>query len=156
MADEKRAQQNFPIMSIVLAGIVLLLLAGGIAYYVASNMAGSKPQFSTSGEPGILYKIGDPKDGLVVNIGTRYVKTSIVLEMRPGSNNKAENKESKGLNVEEVKMSDAVVRVLRSQKPEDFEAVKQEVLKEKLKSEVNLALGDDKVTRVYITNIVIQ
>jgi flagellar FliL protein len=143
-------------MYIVIVGVVLLLLAGGLAYYVASSVTGGKAQSAKVEEPGILYQIGDPKDGLIVNIGTRYVKTSIVVEMRPSKNSKAESKEGKGLNMEEVKMSDAVVRVLRSQKTEDFEAVRQNALKEKLKAEVNAALGEDRVMHVYITNIVLQ
>jgi flagellar FliL protein len=102
--------------------------------------------------------VGDPKDGLIVNIsgpgGGRYIKTSIVLELKPLKN--APKTEGKGLNHEEVKMSDAVVRVLRAQKVEDFDASKQEALKDKIKGEVNLALGEDRVMQVYITNFVLQ
>jgi len=156
VADEKKEAPKSPIMYFIIGGVVLLLMAGGLAYYIASSMTGGKVQSAKVDEPGILYKIGDAKDGLIVNIGTRYIKTSIVLEMRPSKNSKAETKESKGLNMEEVKMSDAVVRVLRSQKTEDFEAVRQDTLKDKIKSEVNSALGEDRVMNVYITNIVLQ
>lgn len=154
MAEEKKEQAKFSITIIVTGAVVLLLLAGGIAFYVASTMSASKGHTAITEEAGVLHKIGDPKDGLIVNIGNRYVKTSIVLELRPTKN--AENKESKGLNIEEVKMSDAVVKVLRAQKAEDFDAARQEGLKDKIKAEVNTVLGGDRVMRVYITNIVLQ
>jgi flagellar protein FliL len=152
-------EKGFPVVFIAIAGVVLLLLAGGVSYLISSHIAGTKSaDTSKYYEPGILYKVGDPKDGLIVNVGgangSRYIKTSIVLELRPTRN--AKGIEGKGLNHEEVKMSDAVVRVLRAQKIEDFDASKQERLKELIKSEVNTTLGDDKVMHVYVTNFVLQ
>lgn len=159
VADEKKDEKKkLPIMLIAIAGIVLLLLAGGISYFIATNLAPSKESAAKAKpeEPGILFKVGDPKEGVIVNIANRYVKTSIVLELRPVKT-KAKAEESKGgLSLEEVKISDAVIRVLRAQKPDDFEASKQEALKEKIKSEVNSALGEDRVMHVYITSIVLQ
>lgn len=144
-------------MLIAIIGVVLLLAAGGISYFIASYIAGDKPQTSKYHEPGVLFKVGDPKDGLIVNIGgansAHFIKTSIVLELRPVKN---ENKESKGLNREEVQMADAVVRVLRAQKIEDFDASKQEAIRDKIKTEVNSALGDERVMHVYITSFVLQ
>jgi flagellar FliL protein len=153
-------QKGFPIVFIAIAGVVLLLLAGGVSYLISSHIAGTKSSVDASKyyEPGILYKVGDPRDGLIVNVGgpngIRYIKTSIVLELRPTKN--AKTVEGKGMSHDEVRMSDAVVRVLRSQKLEDFDASKQERLKELIKSEVNTTLGDDKVMRVYVTNFVLQ
>lgn len=150
-------QKKFPVTLIAIMGVILLLMAGGISYYIASNIAGDKGQVVKHYEPGVLYKVGDPKDGLILNIGgtnTRnYIKISIVLELHPTKN---AEKESKGLSHDEVKMSDAVVRVLRAQKAEDFDATKQEAIREKIKTEVNAALGEDKVMQVYITSFVLQ
>jgi flagellar protein FliL len=152
-------EKGFPVVFIAIAGVVLLLLAGGVSYLISSHIAGTKS--ANTGkyyEPGILYKVGDAKDGLIVNVGgpngSRYIKTSIVLELRPTKN--ARGFEGKGLNHDEVKMSDAVVRVLRAQKIEDFDASRQERLKELIKSEVNTTLGNDKVMHVYVTNFVLQ
>lgn len=154
-------QKKLSFVTIAIIGVVLLVLAGGLSYLVASKIAGSNSGNNAavkSQEPGILYKVGDPKDGLIVNIGggnsSRFVKASIVLELRPSKNDA--KAEGKGLNHDEVKMADAVVRVLRSQKIEDFDASKQEILVDKIKTEVNTALGEDKVMRVYITNFVLQ
>ena len=46
--------------------------------------------------------------------------------------------------------------MLRAQKVEDFDPMKQEQLKELLKNEINKAFGEDKVYEVYITNFVLQ
>lgn len=150
-------QKKFPIAMIAVVGVLLLLLAGGVSYFIASYIAGGKAPTSKY-EPGVLYKVGDPKEGLIVNIGGgntgHFVKTSIILELRPMKSSAA--KESKGLSHEEVKMTDAVVRVLRAQKAEDFDAGKQEAIRDKIKSEVNAALGEDIVMHVYITSFVLQ
>jgi flagellar FliL protein len=150
-------QKKIPIVVIAIIGVLLLLMAGGISYFIASYIAGDRVQTSKYSEPGRLFKIGDPKDGLIVNVGggnsAHYVKTSIVLELRPSKN---DAKESKGFSIEEVKMADAVVRVLRAQKVEDFDAGKQDAIREKIKTEVNSALGEEKVMHVYITGFVLQ
>lgn len=150
-------EKKIPIVVIAIIGVLLLLMAGGISYFIASYIAGDKIQAGKSYEPGKLFKVGDSKDGLIVNIGggntAHFVKTSIILELRPSKN---DAKESKGLNHEEVKMADAVVRVLRAQKVEDFDAGKQDTIREKIKTEVNSALGEEKVMHVYITSFVLQ
>lgn len=153
MAEE---QKKVPIVVIAIIGVLLLLAAGGISYFIASYIAGDRVQADKNYE-GVLLKVGDPKDGLIVNIGGgntgHFVKTSVVLELRPS---KSGTKEGKGLNREEVKITDAVVRVLRAQKVEDFDAGKQDAIRDKIKTEVNAALGDDKVIHVYITSFVLQ
>lgn len=154
-------EKKFPLVQIAIIGVVLLLLAGGISYLIASHIAGSNTGDTGSAryrEPGVLFKVGDAKDGLIVNIGggnsSRFIKTSVVLELRPSKNDT--KSEGKGLNHEEVVISDAVVRVLRAQKVEDFDASKQDIIREKIKTEVNSALGEDKVMQVYITSFVLQ
>ena len=154
MAD---GEKRFP-MTVIVGMIVLgLLLAGGISYYIATYIVAEKSDKKVH-EPGEFVKLGDPKEGLILNVGgvnnSRFLKISIVLEMK--SDKKSSAKEGKNLSPEEVKILDTAVQVLRSQKIENYEASRQEALKETLKTELNRVLGEERVYQVYITNFVLQ
>ncbi|MDU2066177.1 MAG: flagellar basal body-associated FliL family protein [Sporomusaceae bacterium] len=151
--------KKFPLA--IVAGLVVvgLLLAGGISYFIANKIVAEKSTVETKKtEPGEFVKIGDPKEGLVLNVGGagsgRFIKVGIILEVKPEKN--APPKEGKNLSPEEVKMTDTVISVLRSQKIEDFDPSKQEKLKDLIKGAVNESLGGDRVYNVFITNFVIQ
>lgn len=159
MAEEKK---KTPVMLIVGILVFGLLLAGGISYFIAtkivtSNSAKEGEGKSAHHEPGVFMRLGDTKEGLILNIGGvnsgRFLKIGLILEVRP---EKTEATEGKMPSPSEVKILDAVVRTLRSQKIEDFEPQKQEQLKELIKNEVNKSLGEDRVYEVYITNFVLQ
>lgn len=156
--EEKTAPAKRPILVFVIVGLVLVLtLAGGTAYYVVNNyMGGGKT--STTREPGFLMKLGDPKEGFIVNLGTatsgRYLKIGVILELK--QDKKAAATAGKTLSPEEVKIQDAVLHVLRSQRVEDYDPQKQDRLKELIKQEVNKVLGREAVLEVYITNILLQ
>lgn len=151
--------RRFSISLIVGLIVVGLVLAGGVSYFIATRVAGDHADGKAAPrEPGVFMKLGDPKDGLIINIGGvnsgRYLKIGIILEVKPDK--KGHSSEGKSASPEEIKALDAVVQLLRSQKVEDFEPAKQERLKEMIKTEVNRALGGDKVMDVYITNLVLQ
>lgn len=151
--------RRFSISLIVGLIVVGLVLAGGVSYFIATRVAGGQADGKQAPrEPGVFMKLGDPKDGLIINIGGvnsgRYLKIGIILEVKPDK--KGHASEGKSASPEEIKALDAVVQLLRSQKVEDFEPAKQERLKEMIKTEVNRALGGDKVMEVYITNLVLQ
>lgn len=155
MSEGKRLS----VMMIVGLIVVGLLLAGGISYFIATKVIADKSdQKKAVREPGVFVKIGDPKDGLIVNVGGassgRFLKISITLEIKPSKN--AKEAEGKTVSPEEIKILDTIVFVLRSQKVEDFDPAKQERLKELIKNEVNRALGEERVYDVYITNFVLQ
>lgn len=139
------------------AVVAILILCGGISYYVVTHyfMDNSK---TVQREPGTFLKLGDAKDGLIVNIGSvnsgHYLKIGLVLELNPDKSTPP--KEGKTLSPEEVKIQDTVLRVLRSQKPEDFEPAKQEQLKTLLRDEINSTLGRDRVYQVFITTFLLQ
>ena len=103
-------------------------------------------------------RLGDPKDGLIINIGGlnsgRYLKISMIVELKVDKN--AVPASGKMPSPDEIKILDTAVYVLRSQKIEDFDPLKQEQLKELIKNEINKAFGDEKVYEVYITNFVLQ
>jgi flagellar FliL protein len=158
MAEE--GGRKFSVMVIVGLIVVGLILAGGVSYFIATKVISSKGDNGKGAarEPGVFMKLGDPKDGLIVNIGGvssgRYLKIAVVLELKPDKKGQAAG--GKGGSPEEIKALDATVQVLRTQKVEDFEPFRQDRLKDMLKSEVNRALGEDRVLEVYITNFVLQ
>jgi len=147
-------------MMIVGMIVVGLLLAGGISYFIATKIVADKAVEKTvvQHEPGVFMKLGDMKDGLIINIGGlnsgRYLKISMIVELKPDK--KAVPATGKLPSLEEIKISDTAVSVLRSQKIEDFDPLKQEQLKELLKNEMNKVFGEEKVYEVYITNFVLQ
>jgi flagellar FliL protein len=104
-------------------------------------------------------KLGDPKEGLILNIGGvnsgRYLKVGIMLEIKPDPK-AAKAKDAKAANSEDVKILDAVIHLLRSQKVEDFDPSKQFQLKELIKHEVSQVIGEDRIYDVYITNFILQ
>ena len=96
MADEEKEQESAPekkkspIILVVVLVLVGLILAGGISFFVTTKMM-SNPQAESVSEhhdPGVFIKLGDAKEGILVNVGGqkagKFLKTSIVLEMNPG------------------------------------------------------------------------
>ena len=157
VVEEKAAPTKKPIFIYIAVGLVLVLaLAGGTAYYVVTNYMGSG-KAAAPWEPGVLMKLGDPKEGFIVNIGTatsgRYLKIGVILELKPDKNAKPAGKT---LSPEEIRIQDAVLHVLRSQSVADYDPQKQERLKELIKQEVNRVVGREAVMEVYITNILLQ
>ena len=154
--EEKKSKGKKPLFLYIIVGLIFVLaLAGGTAYYVVTHYMGNPK--AAQREPGYLMKLGDPKEGIIVNIGAansgRYLKIGVILELKP---DKKWGEKTKGLPPEEIKIQDAVLHVLRIQRIEEFDPSKQERLKEAIKKEVNKALGADVVYEVYITNLLLQ
>jgi len=159
VVEEQPTPTKKPIFIYVIVGLVLVLaLAGGTAYYVVANYMGGGGKAAAPREPGYLMKLGDPKEGFIVNIGTatsgRYLKIGVILELKPDK--KAQAAAGKTLSPAEIKIQDAVLHVLRSQRIDDYDPQKQDRLKELIKQEVNKALGQEVVYEVYITNLLLQ
>jgi flagellar FliL protein len=151
MAEKKK------VSSLVIGLIVAcLILAGGVGYLIYMKMSGADSAAPVR-EPGVLFKLGDVKDGLIVNIGGvnsgRYLKISIIVELKPGE---GEAGDGKNITVEQAKILDSVLQLLRAQKVEDFDPNKQLQLKELIKNEIGQQIGEDKVYDVYITNFILQ
>ncbi len=155
-------EKKFPLMLVVGMIVFGLLLAGGISYFIATKIVADKGTDKKTAvaqhEPGVFVKLGDPKEGLLINIGGvnsgRYLKIGLVVEVKQNKNDLPMG--GKTPTPAEIKILDTVVYVLRAQKVEDFDPMKQEQLKELLKNEINKAFGEDKVYEVYITNFVLQ
>ena len=155
------------IILIVVLVIVGLALAAGISLFVVTKMMGD---INTSGgeeggEPryhdaGVFIKLGDPKEGVLVNVGGprsgKFLKASIIVEYNPGKQSVI-NEETHALQPDaEVKVNDVATQFLRSTTLEDFDADKQDEFKKQLKDALNAALGGGSVYDVYITSFLLQ
>ena len=161
MADEEvvvEKKKKSPALIIGALVIVGLILAGGISYFVTTKVMTDSVGKTVTHEPGVFVKLGDPKNGIIVNVGGvksgRFLKVGIVLEMNPGDKrNFTEGK----INIDaETKILDSVVQMLRAQKIDEFEPNKQDALKDQIKTELNKQLGEGSVYAVYVTNFVFQ
>ncbi len=172
MAEEKEEQaaeqpkQKSPmlmmIVVVVVAVLVAVVAAGGISYYIFSQA--ETPSRADDGgggshrDPGVFYKLGDPKEGILVNVGGgrsgKFLKAGIVLELNPG---KSENvTDGKVASVAETKILDTTMQFLRAAPLEEFDASKQDALKKQLKDALNERLGQGSVYDVYITSFLLQ
>ena len=169
MAEEEKEEtpepkKKSPIVLIAVLVLVGLLLATGIAFFVSkmaveSATADSGESSGRHGDPGVFIKLGDAKEGILVNVGGpragKYLKAGIVLEMNPG---KKDNMTEAGtLQPEaETRILDTTMQFLRATKLEDFDATKQDDLKKQLKDLLNSQLGAGSVYDVYITSFLLQ
>ncbi|SMC65893.1 flagellar basal body-associated FliL family protein [Sporomusa malonica] len=159
MAEEEKPKK-MSMMVIIILIVVGLILAGGISYLIATRVVADKTveKKASQREPGQFIKLGDTKEGLILNIGGvnsgRYLKIGLIVELKPDKN--AAPKEGKTQSPEEIRILDTAVYVLRSQKLEDFDPAKQDQLKEMLKNEINKTLTEERVYDIYITNFVLQ
>ena len=173
MAEEKEEQaaeqpkQKSPMIMMVVVVVVAVLVAvaaaGGISYYIFSQA--ESPSHAEDGgggsshrDPGVFYKLGDPKEGVLVNVGGgrsgKFLKAGIVLELNPG---KSENvTDGKVGSVAETKILDTTMQFLRAAPLEEFDAAKQDALKKQLKDALNDRLGQGSVYDVYITSFLLQ
>ena len=171
MADEEKDEapaepkKKSPIVLVAVLVVVGLLLATGIAFFVskmavesATTDAGGESS-GRHGDPGVFIKLGDAKEGILVNVGGpragKYLKAGIVVEMNPG---KKDNMTEAGtLKPEaETRILDTTMQFLRATKLEDFDATKQDDLKKQLKDLLNSQLGAGSVYDVYITSFLLQ
>ena len=155
------------IILIVVLVIVGLALAAGISLFVVTKVMGDIPSGGSeeSGEvryhdSGVFVKIGDPKEGILVNVGGprsgKYLKASIIVEFNPGKK-AVINEETHSLQPDaEVKVNDVATQFLRATSMEDFDADKQDEFKKQLKDALNAALGGGSVYDVYITSFLLQ
>ena len=176
MADEEKEVAAAPapdpkkktfIILIVALVVVGLALAAGIALFVSQKMLAdvNSDQMSGGGsdmrfhDTGVFIKIGDQKEGILVNVGgprsNKFLKMGLVLEMNP--NKKDIITETGALQpIAETKILDSTMQFLRSSKIEDFDATKQDDLKKQLKDQLNAELGGGSVYDVYITSFLLQ
>lgn len=169
MADEQKntetapeeKKKKSPVILIVVLVLVGLVLAGGISFFITTKMMANNAGDSVSDhhDPGTFIKLGDAKEGIMVNVGGqksgKFLKAGIVLEMNPGKKDNL-TEEGKLQPMAETKILDTTMQILRSAKLDEFDATKQDDLKKKLKDELNSKLGAGSVYDVYITSFLLQ
>lgn len=164
MAEQEKTtvpeKKKTPIALIIVLVVLGLVLAGGISFFVTtklmatSNGAGAQKYH----DPGVFIKLGDSKEGIIANVGGikggRFLKISIVLEMNPG---KKDNLIEGHLTpMADTKVLDTTLKLLRAEDLENYDVSKQDILKDKLRDELNRVLGEGSVYAVYITHFVLQ
>lgn len=167
-ADAGQSKKKTIILVAVLV-IVGLALAAGISLFVVTKVMGDLPNGGGGDEEGgspryhdagVFIKLGDPKEGILVNVGgprsNKFLKASIIAEFNPGKKSVI-NEETKSLFPDaEVKVNDVATQFLRGTSLDDFDADKQEEFKKQLKDALNMALGAGAVYDVYITSFLLQ
>lgn len=156
------------IILIVVLVIVGLALAAGISLFVVTKVVGDIPGGGSEEESvgpryhdaGVFIKLGDPKEGILVNVGgprsNKFLKASIIAEFNPGKKSVI-NEETHTLYPDaEVKVNDVATQFLRGSSLEDFDATKQDEFKKQFKDALNMALGSGSVYDVYITSFLLQ
>ena len=157
-------KKKSPIVLVAVLVVVGLVLAVGISFFMMKHMmaeSANEEDFDDSRphDSGIFLKLGDPKEGILVNVGGpragKFLKAGIVLEMNP-SKKSVINEETKTFNPEaEIKVMDIVTQFLRAVPIEDFDAQKQGDLKKQLKEALNAELGNGAVYDIYITSFML-
>ena len=173
MADEKKEaapeaappeekKKKSPIILVVVLVLIGLLLAGGISFFITTKMMADTATDSSASEhhdTGKFVKLGDAKEGIMVNVGGvkagKYLKAGIVLEMNPGKKDNLTD-DGKLQPMAETKILDTTMQILRSAKLDEFDATKQDDLKKKIKDELNDKLGQGSVYDVYFTSFLLQ
>lgn len=163
-AAEEQPKKKSPIILIVVLVVVGLVLAVGISTFVMKQMmesAASEEDFDENRphDSGIFLKLGDPKEGILVNVGGarsgKFLKANIILEVNP-SKKSVINEETQTFNPEaEIKVMDITTQFLRALPIEDFDAQKQSELKKSLKDALNAELGNGAVYDIYITSFML-
>ena len=163
----EQPKQKSPIIMVAIIAVVGLLLAVGISIFVTTQLLAGATQGGDEGggdgrhhDAGIFLKLGDPKEGILVNVGGprggKFLKTTIVLEMNPGRSTVI-NEETQTFQPDaEIRIMDITMQFLRSSKVEDFDAEKQDELKKQLKDALNAELGSGAVYDIYITSFLLQ
>lgn len=162
--DQVKKKSSIIIIAVLV--VVGLILAGVISFFVTTKLmsnsggnGGDGGKVVQSHDPGVFIKLGDEKEGIIVNVGGvkggHFLKVGLVLELNPGQK-EIVSKDGKINKMAETKILDTTLRLLRSEKIDNFDASKQDTLKKKIKEELNTVLGGVAVYDVYITSIVLQ
>lgn len=160
MAEENIQEQppksSKTMLIVILVVVVNLVIIGVVVFFVLGKKdapaepAAAAAMIGPTGGPGMLM----PMDNFVVNVrgqdGGKYLKASIVVELKSEGAVDAFNKWDKLLRNE-------VLVYLSSVEVEDTYTAKQKrVIEEKIKDIINDRIGTDLVTGAYFTEFVTQ
>ena len=149
MAENRRFLPE--ISMVIIVGVVLIILAAGIAYFVATQVVGSNETAETvsNGEndvveyTGITFPLGEFTTNLADEGGRRIFQVDITLELS-SSDVKSE------IEHREPQINDNVYTIMRSMTTEALsEQEGMEELKDKIKDSINDRVTEGEVVNVY-------
>ena len=169
--EEQPKKKKIPTTAIIIAvGVVLaIVLTIGISYVMVTKLIGDVAVNNNGGggggggefrhsDPGVFVKLGDAKEGILVNVGGakagKFLKTSIIVEVNPEKEEIIH--EGKMTPSAETVVLDTTMQILRSSSLDEFDADKQDDLKKKIKEQLNQKLGMGTIYDVYITSFLLQ
>ena len=114
MADEEKdteaapeeKKKKSPIILVAVLVLLGLVLAGGISFFITTKMMAETATESVNEhhDPGKFIKLGDAKEGILVNVGGqkagKFLKAGIVLEMNPGKTYIAVVQDDRSVNID--------------------------------------------------------
>ena len=161
--------QTFPfsvfgyiMIGVVISFIIFLFFACIGRFYITSQKEGTASSLtldslSKSHEPGVFYTVGDPKEGILVNMGKKnddkFLKSKIVLELNPNSSILENNLNPTIKPSAEIVINDIVLSIIYSADIDHFTA---DTLKTYVKLMLNQKFGKNTVYDVYIPMFIIQ
>lgn len=163
MADDDTLKKGGKLKWILLIFLVLLIVGGGAGawYFFFSDLPGSKNASGGDGAPQATVKTSAPQnlqtttlDPFLVNLadplGKRYIK--VTFEVEVNSPDVGEE-----LAKQKPKVRDSIIMLLSSKTYADLASAESKLeLKTEVTNRLNQILGAPKVTRVFITEMVIQ
>lgn len=141
-----------PVMLIAIVSVLVVLLAGGVSYFVVTNVLSSnKPHAQEKKEMGPLYNM---EDEIIANLADtdedHFVKTKIALEL-------SDKKLEKEVDERVPQIRDTIITILRSkettdvQKKDGLNRIREEIMRK-----CNESLASGKIVNVYFTDFVMQ
>ena len=163
--DDSKPKKKGKLKWVLMILFILLLLGGGAGawYYFLSDLPGSK-NASQSTEKAATAQPAQTKqaenlqtsvlDTFLVNLadplGKRYIKVTFEVEL-------SDPKVADELSRQKAKIRDAVIMLLSSKTYADLAPAESKLdLKNEVTKRLNLILGGPRITRVFITEMVIQ
>lgn len=148
--------KNNTLMLIVIFSVVAVLLAGGVSYFIVSNLLTSKgviaaKQEKEKKEIGPLYALTEE---IIANLGDEgsdhFVKTKITLEL-------SDKKLEKEIATRTPQIRDTILSILRSKRTVDLRQKEGlNNLRQEIQRKCNENLINGKIINVYFTDFVMQ
>lgn len=151
MADGNNNGLSFKV--IVLMMVAMIIITGIFSYLFMSFFASKNDSEQTRDrvEEGIgpTYNLGEFIVNLAGSKGYQFIQAAIVVEVN-------EDKVIKELDKRNPQIRDTIILTLREQKLQDIEDPGADVIKNQLRTRLNLLLSSGEITNVWFTQLVVQ
>ena len=142
---------------VIIVGIVLIILAAGISYFIAVNIAGSNGNGEVVGENGEevapemgeTYELGEFIRNISNGDGRRMLKATIVIEV-------SDEEVISQIEERDTRIRDQIIDIIREQSVEDLQTRDGiDEFKGEIIDSVNDNIGDGEVINVYFEEFII-